>query len=661
MANNAYTASDIDVLRGLEPVKLRCGMYTRTESCAHIIQEVIDNAADEALAGFATQITVTIHQDNSVSVEDNGRGIPVDIHPVEKLPAVQLIFCELHSGGKFRKTEAGAAYKFSGGLHGVGVSVTNALSTRLEVDIRRDGKLYQMAFVDGGNIAMPLTELPLPGRKGATGTRIRAWPDAKYFDTAKVPVDEIERVVRSKSVLLPKVKTLLRIEEKDGSFSEKSWHYANGLRDYLDELCADEALIGGMFAGECYASADTAESSFAEGEGAEWAIRWTEGAGSLGESYVNLIPTVSGGTHESGLRAALFEAVKRFAESHGLMSKGVKLAADDTWRNVRFVLSAKILDPQFRGQVKERLDSREAHKLVLDMVKPRLENWLIANFDAAKQITELALNHARARQREGQKVERKRSSGVSQLPGKLTECASSAPHECELFLVEGDSAGGSAKQARNKENQAILPLKGKIENTWAVPGDTVLSNAEVHDIAVAIGIDPHELGQSGPVLANLRYHSIAIMADADDDGLHISTLLLTLFLRHFPQVVAAGHLYIAQAPLFRIDAAAAGKSRPARKIYAMDSNEQKVAEERLAKEGYRDVRTSRFKGLGEMSPEELWETTMSPDTRRLVRVELPDDDESLLATRTLFSHLMDKKEAAWRREWMSKAGYQIEE
>lgn len=662
--SNNYSASDIDVLRGLEPVKLRPGMYTRTDSCAHILQEVIDNAADEALAGFARSITVTLFLDNSVAVEDDGRGIPVDLHPVEKVPAVQLVFCELHAGGKFHKQDAGSAYKFSGGLHGVGVSVTNALSTRLEVDIRRGGKAYRLVFANGGEIAEPLTTLRkgAEGVSAASGTRVRVWPDMKYFESQRIPQDEIERMLRAKSVLLPGVRTLLRVEQKDGSFAEREWHYANGLPDYLAEMVGDAGRIGEMFAGEAYAAADSAESSFAEGEGAAWALCWTEDSGTSGESYVNLIPTFSGGTHESGLRTALFEAVKRFAESHGLMSKGVKLSAEDTWRNVRFVLSARLLDPQFRGQVKERLDSREAHKLVVEMVKPRLESWLIANIESARAIADLALNHARARLREGQKVERKRSSGVSQLPGKLTECASADPAECELFLVEGDSAGGSAKQARNKDNQAILPLKGKIENTWEVGGDTVLSNAEVHDIAVAIGIDPHAAdADPAKVLANLRYHTIAIMADADDDGLHITTLLLTLFFRHFPQVIAAGHLYIAQAPLYRVDAAAAGKSRPARKLYAMDGAELQAVLDRLGKEGYRDIRTSRFKGLGEMSREELWETTMSPDTRRLLRVELPAEDEGFGETQALFGHLMARKEAAWRRDWMSRAGYQIEE
>lgn len=673
MANpgNTYTASDIDVLRGLEPVKLRPGMYTRTDSCAHVIQEVIDNAADEALAGFARHITVTLYQDNSVAVEDDGRGIPVDMHPVEKVPAVQLVFCELHSGGKFHKQDANSVYKFSGGLHGVGVSVTNALSTRLEVDIRRGGKAYRLEFANGGEIAVPLTTVRKneSSVSGNSGTRVRVWPDAKYFESPRIPQDEIERMLRAKSVLLPGVKSVLRIEQKDGTFEERAWHYANGLSDYLGEMCNDTARIGQMFAGEGYAVGDAAESSFAEGEGAAWAICWTEDAGTLGESYVNLIPTVSGGTHESGLRTALFEALKRFAESHGLMSKGLKLTPEDCWRNVRFVLSARLLDPQFRGQVKERLDSREAHRLIVEIVKPRLESWLIANIDSARAIADLALSHARARLREGQKVERKRSAGVSQLPGKLTECASADPAECELFLVEGDSAGGSAKQARNKDNQAILPLKGKIENTWEVGGDTVLSNAEVHDIAVAIGIDPHafapaagaDAADAAKVLANLRYHTIAIMADADDDGLHITTLLLTLFFRHFPQVIAAGHLYIAQAPLFRIDAAAAGKSRPARKLYAMDGNELQAVLDRLGKEGYRDIRTSRFKGLGEMSREELWETTMSPDTRRLLRVELPTAEDEFGETQALFGHLMARKEAAWRRDWMSRAGYQIED
>lgn len=657
-APNAYTAHDIDVLRGLDPVKQVPSMYTRIDDPTHIIQEVIDNAADEALAGFAKQISVTLHLDGSVTVQDDGRGIPTDLHPIEKVPAVQLIFTELHSGGKFRKTQAGAAYSFSGGLHGVGVSVTNALSTRLQVEIRRDGQLSRLVFENGGHIAEPLSSEPLPrGEKTSRGTRVRVWPDGSYFHSPKIPTAEIERILRGKSVLLPGVKTLLRIELKDGEFEERSWHYAEGLKTYLEEMCADSTTVGQLFADAAFADDDN--ETYAKGEGAAWAVRWIEEPSGGGESYVNLIGTPSGGTHVTGLRAALFEAVRQFAESHSMMPKGVKLTADDTWRNCRYVISAKILEPKFRGQTKEQLDSREGHKLVLDTVRPRLESWLLANLDTAKAITEQALAHARSRLNDGKKVERKRSGGVSELPGKLTECQNSNPAECELFLVEGDSAGGSAKQARDKENQAILPLKGKIENTWEVAGDTVLSNAEVHDIAVAIGVDPHTLSADPAlVLAKLRYHTIALMADADDDGFHIQTLLLTLFLRHFPQVVAAGHLFIAQAPLYRIDTAAAGKHRPAKKLYAMDEAEKQSTLDRLEKEGYRDVRTSRFKGLGEMNPEELWETAMAPDTRRLLQVALPEGEE-LDATLALFNQLMHKKEAAWRREWMSSKGYSV--
>ena len=651
-----YNAGDLDVLRGLAPVKQVPSMYTRVTSPAHIIQEVIDNAADEALAGYAKHITVSMHLDGSVTVEDDGRGIPVDIHPKEKVPGVQLIFTELHSGGKFRKKQEGAAYSFSGGLHGVGVSVTNALSTRLEVEVRRDGKAHHMVFTDGGHIDTPLTVIGKSIK--ATGTTVRAWPDGKYFDTPKVPLGEIERILCAKSVLLPGVVSLLRIEQKDGSYEEKSWFYKNGLRDYLDELCGDAATVAEQFSGEYYANED--HEFFSVGEGVAWAVRWLEDISGTGESYVNLIPTPSGGTHVTGLRAAIYEAVKSFAESHGMMNKGLRLTPDDTWRNVRFVIAAKILEPQFRGQTKEHLDSREGHKLVLDTVKPHLEAWLVSHLDSAKAITELALSNARARLNEGKKVERKRSGGVSALPGKLTEAESNIPAECELFLVEGDSAGGSAKQARSKANQAILPLKGKIENTWEVSGDSVLGNSEVHDIAVAMGIDPHSLADMEKAdLSNLRYHTLAIMADADDDGRHISTLLLTLFFRHFPAVIKAGHLYIAQAPLFRIDTSSAGKHRPARKLYAMDEAELEATTDRLTKEGYRDIKTSRFKGLGEMNPEELWETTMSPDTRRMLQVRLPEGD--LDATLQLFNSLMGKKEAAWRRNWMSSKGYQISE
>lgn len=657
MAENNYSARELDVLRGLDPVKQVPAMYTRITCPTHIVQEVIDNAADEGLAGFAKRITVTLFQDGSVSVEDDGRGIPVDLHPVEKVPGVQLILTELHSGGKFRKGETAGAYQFSGGLHGVGVSVTNALSRRLEVEIKRDGKTHSMVFVDGGRIESPLS-VTNPKSRGR-GTRIRVWPDTSYFGSPKVNVGELERILRAKSVLMPGVATMLRIEQKEGAFEEKSWVYKNGISDYLDELCQDATLAGESFAGELYAS-DT-DPVFSEGEGCAWALRWIEEPTGGGESYVNLIPTVDGGTHINGLRAAIFEAVKGFAESHGMMSKGVKLTPEDTWRNVRFVLSARILKPQFRGQVKDRLDNREGVKLVQDTIKPRLESWFLSHMDTAKAISELALEHAKSRLKEGKKVERKRSTGLSDLPGKLTECTSNNPAECEIFLVEGDSAGGSAKQARDKYNQAILPLKGKIENTWAVSRDSVLGNAEVHDIAAALGVDPHTLeDDAARTLATLRYHTIPIMTDADDDGCHIRTLLLTLFLRHFPHVVQAGHLYIAQAPLYRIDVTSAGKNRPARKLYAMNDSELQTTLERMEKEGYRNITTGRFKGLGEMNPEELWETTMSPDTRRLVRVVLPDTPEELAEVHELFHHLMDKKEAAWRREWMSSKGYQVE-
>jgi topoisomerase-4 subunit B len=654
----SYTAHEIDVLRGLDPVKQVPSMYTRVDSPAHIIQEVIDNAADEALAGYARNITVTMYQDGSVSVEDDGRGIPVDIHPVEKVPGVQLIFTELHSGGKFRKTQEGAAYSFSGGLHGVGVSVTNALSKRIEVEIWRDGKTYNMVFSDGGHIESPLSVVDSKKTK-RTGTRVRAWPDGAYFNSAKVPVAEIERILCAKSVLMKGVATLLRIEQKDGVFEEKSWFYKDGMLGYLNELCQESSVVGEAFTGESYAT-DT-DPVFSKGEGCAWALRWIEEPIGSGESYVNLIPTADGGTHVTGLRTAIFDAVKSFAETHGMMPKGVKLTPEDTWRNVRYVLSTKILQPQFRGQVKDKLDNREGHRLVLDAIKPRLESWFLANLETAKTVAELSLDHAKSRLKEGRKVERKRSAGLSELPGKLTEAQSDLPAECELFLVEGDSAGGSAKQARAKYNQAILPLKGKIENTWEVSKDLVLGNSEVHDIAAALGVDPHGLGDDqSAVLAKLRYHTIPIMTDADDDGCHIRTLLLTVFLRHFPHVVKAGHLYIAQAPLYRIDAASAGKNRPARKLYAMNDAELQTTLERLEKEGYRNMQTGRFKGLGEMNSEELWETTMSPDTRRLVRVVLPETEEELVNVYDLFNHLMGKKEAAWRREWMSSKGYQVE-
>ena len=646
MATPRYTEASIRVLKGLEPVRQRPGMYTRTENPLHVVQEVIDNAADEALAGYGKQIQVTLHADGSVSVEDDGRGIPVGLHPEENAPVVELVFTRLHAGGKFDK-QGGGAYAFSGGLHGVGVSVTNALATRLEVVVWRDGAVNRLIFKDG-EVAEPLAPYPEAGRK-KSGTRVRVWPDARYFDSPNIPLGELTHLLRSKAVLLPGVKVLL-VNEKTGD--TRTWQYQDGLRGYLSEALAGAELMVPFFEGEQYAGPD--HESFAEGEGAQWVVAWTEDGNVVRESYVNLIPTPAGGTHESGLREGLFGAVKGFAELHSLLPKGVKLLPEDVFARASFVLSAKVLDPQFQGQIKERLNSRDAVRLVGGFSKSALDLWLHSNVEYGKKLAELAIRQAQARQRSAQKVEKRKSSGVAVLPGKLTDCESSDPGRTEVFLVEGDSAGGSAKMGRDKEFQAILPLRGKILNAWEVERDRLFANSEIHDISVAIGVDPHGPDQAVD-LSGLRYGRICILSDADVDGAHIQVLLLTLFLRHFPRLIEAGHVYVARPPLFRVDVPAAGK-RPARKIYCLDQGELDSVQDKLRAEGLRESawRISRFKGLGEMSAEQLWDTTMNPDTRRLERVR--HGGEGTGASRRMFDMLMGKGEAAQRRAWLEEKG-----
>ena len=646
MATPRYTEASIRVLKGLEPVRQRPGMYTRTENPLHILQEVIDNAADEALAGFGSQIQVTLHADGSVSVEDDGRGIPVGMHPEEKAPVVELVFTRLHAGGKFDK-QGGGAYAFSGGLHGVGVSVTNALSKRLEVTVWRDGSAHRMAFA-GGDVVEPIAPHAEAGRK-KSGTRVRVWPDPRYFDSPAVPQAELGHLLRSKAVLLPGVKVTLKTEKTGDT---RVWHYERGLLGYLTEALAGSELLIPLFEGEQYAGAD--HETFAEGEGAQWVVAWTGDGSIVRESYVNLIPTPAGGTHEAGLREGLFGAVKGFAELHGLLPKGIKLLPEDVFARVSFVLSAKVLDPQFQGQIKERLNSRDAVRLVGGFVKSALDLWLHSNVEYGKKLAELAIRQAQARARSAQKVEKRKSSGVAVLPGKLTDCESSDATRTEVFLFEGDSAGGSAKMGRDKEFQAILPLRGKVLNSWEVDRDRLFANNEIHDISVAIGVDPHGPNDS-PDLSGLRYGRICILSDADVDGSHIQVLLLTLFYRHFPKLVERGHVYVAKPPLFRLDVPAQGK-RPARKIYCLDQGELEAAQDKLLKEGVREGAwsISRFKGLGEMNPEQLWETTMNPDTRRLLPVGYgaltPED------TTSMFDMLMGKGESSQRRAWIEEKG-----
>jgi topoisomerase-4 subunit B len=657
---SAYGEASIRVLKGLEPVKQRPGMYTRTDNPLHIIQEVIDNAADEALAGHGKRIEVTLHGDGSVSVEDDGRGIPFGLHPEEGVPVVEIVFTRLHAGGKFDKG-AGGAYSFSGGLHGVGVSVTNALAKRLEVTVYREGQVATLTF-GSGDVTEPLQVRAAGAGERKSGTMVRAWPDAKYFESAEFPRAELIHLLRSKAVLMPGVKVNLRIEKPARSAEAKpeielqSWLYKGGLRDYLQQTLNAEPVMA-LFEGERFASASETEN-FAEGEGAAWCVAFTEEGAPVRESYVNLIPTVAGGTHESGLKDGLFGAVKGFIELHSLLPKGVKLMPEDVFSRASFVLSAKVLDPQFQGQIKERLNSRDALRLVSAFVKPALELWLNQHVEWGKKLAELVIKQAQTRQRAGQKVEKRKGSGVAVLPGKLTDCESRDIAFNELFLVEGDSAGGSAKMGRDKETQAVLPLRGKVLNTWEVERDRLFANTEIHDIAVAIGVDPHGANDT-PDLTGLRYGKVCILSDADVDGSHIQVLLLTLFYRHFPKLVEAGHVFIAKPPLFRLDAPARGK-KPAAKIYALDEGELHAATDKLRKEGAREGSwtISRFKGLGEMNAEQLWDTTLNPETRRLLRVGLWQRDAQ--ATDVAITQLMGKGEAASRRELMELHGDSVE-
>ena len=650
-ATAAYGEASIRVLKGLEPVKQRPGMYTRTDNPLHIVQEVIDNAADEALAGFGSRIAVTLHADGSVSVDDDGRGIPFGLHPEERVPVIEIVYTRLHAGGKFDKG-AGGAYSFSGGLHGVGVSVTNALARRLEVTVWREGQVAQLAFA-GGDVTEPLVLRKAAAGDRRHGTCVRVWPDAKYFEATELPRHELVHLLRSKAVLMPGVVVTLTVEKTQET---TRWKYEKGLRDYLLQSLPADPLIP-LFEGEQFATAQETEN-FAEGEGAAWCVAFTDEGTTLRESYVNLIPTVAGGTHESGLKDGLFAAVKGFIELHALLPKGVKLMPEDVFARASFVLSAKVLDPQFQGQIKERLNSRDALRLVSAYVKPALELWLNQHVEWGKRLAELVIRQAQTRQRAAQKVEKKKGSGVAVLPGKLTDCESRDLLHNEVFLVEGDSAGGSAKMGRNKETQAVLPLRGKVLNTWEVERDRLFANTEIHDIAVAIGVDPHGPGDT-PDLSGLRYGKVCILSDADVDGSHIQVLLLTLFFRHFPKLVEAGHIYIARPPLYRIDAPARGK-RPAAKLYALDEGELEATLDKLRKEGAREGSwsISRFKGLGEMNAEQLWETTLNPETRRLLPVSWLGGGFD--ATAAVLTKLMGKGEAASRRELMELHGDAVE-
>ncbi len=619
-----YNAEAIEVLTGLEPVRKRPGMYTDTARPNHLAQEIIDNSVDEALAGHANQIDVMLHKDGSLTCTDNGRGMPVDKHPVQKKPGVEVILTTLHAGGKFSDKN----YQFSGGLHGVGVSVVNALSTKLEVQIKRGGKVYQMAFKNGDK-ASNLKVVDKVGQRN-TGTSVRFWPDKKYFDSVKISVSRLKHVLRAKAVLCPGLKVTFKDE---ASKDKEEWLFEDGLRDYLVsatqgwEVIPQEPFVGGVSANN---------------EAVDWAVQWLpEGGDMTCESYVNLIPTAQGGTHVNGLRTGLLEAMREFCEFRNLLPRGVKLTPDDVWDKCCYVLSSKLQDPQFSGQTKERLSSREAAAFISGVIKDAFGLWLNQHTEEGEAIAELCISNAQKRLRAGKKVARKKVSQGPALPGKLADCSGDDPERGELFLVEGDSAGGSAKQARDREYQAILPLRGKILNSWEVDSQEVLGSQEIHDISIALGIDP-----ASDDLSGLRYNKICILADADSDGLHIATLICALFVRHFRNLVTQGHVYVAMPPLYRIDV---GKDV----YYALDDSEKQGVLDRIEaekKKGKPNVQ--RFKGLGEMNPSQLRDTVMNPDTRRLVQLTIEAGDD----TNQMLDMLLAKKRASDRKQWLETKG-----
>ena len=643
MAGKKYDESSITVLKGLEPVKQRPGMYTRTENPLHILQEVIDNSADEALAGFTKSIHVISHEDESYSVLDDGRGIPIGLHPEEKVPVIEIVFTRLHAGGKFKKGVE-SAYAFSGGLHGVGVSVTNALSKKVEVTVCRQSSEWGIVF-EHGKVISNLSKRKQV--KNKTGTHVRIWPEKKYFDIKTIPLDALKNSLRARAILLPGVEFSFYSEVTK---SRQTWCFKNGLADYFSQNVLGSDFAAPIWEFESFVKPE--DDFFSEGEGAKWILTFSHTGPIIRESYVNLIPTLAGGTHEAGFREGIFQAVKSFIEQHKMLPKGTKLLPEDVFSRISFILSARVLDPQFQGQTKEKLTSRDALRLISSRVKGPFEIWLHKDVEIGKKIGELVIYHAQIRQRASKVIERKRSSSVAVLPGKLTDCESKDISRNELFLVEGDSAGGSAKMGRDKLFQAILPLRGKVLNTWESDKLRLLSNSEVHDISVAIGVDPHDDSYSLE-LTNLRYGKICILSDADVDGSHIQVLLLTLFIKHFPKLVSDGHIFISRPPLYRIDVEKRGK-KPPKKIYALDDEELKNICDKLKNEGLLENQfaISRFKGLGEMNADQLWETTLNPDTRRLMPVKI--EVSEILSTNKKFNMLMSKGESSSRRLWLEK-------
>ncbi|KPU83384.1 DNA topoisomerase IV subunit B [Psychromonas sp. PRT-SC03] len=619
-----YNSDSIEVLNGLDPVRHRPGMYTETNRPNHLAQEVIDNSVDEALAGHATSIHVVLYEDQSIEVTDDGRGMPIDIHPEEKISGVELIFCKLHAGGKF----SGKNYAISGGLHGVGISVVNALSARVDVNIRRNAKVYHIAFEHGEKVE-ELKEVDNCGKRN-TGTSVHFRPDPRYFDSVKFSVSRLLHLLKAKAVLCPG----LSIKFKDRvNKNNYHWCYKDGLNDYLLEAVEENELLPATpFIGQLTAN----------GESVDWAIVWLpEGGNSLSESYVNLIPTIQGGTHVNGFRQGLLDAMREFCDIRNLLPRGIKLTPEDIWDKCAYILSVKIKEPQFAGQMKERLSSRQCVAFISGVVKDAFSLWLNAHVGEAEELALFCIQNAQTRSRKSKKVARKKITQGPALPGKLTDCSGQEPERGELFLVEGDSAGGSAKQARDREFQAILPLRGKIKNTWEDDSDIILNSEEINNISIAIGIDP-----ASDDLSGLRYGKICILADADSDGLHIATLICALFVKHFRAVVDAGHFYVAMPPLYRIDA---GKEV----FYALDEGEKEIILERIHKQNKRSkINVQRFKGLGEMNPDQLRETTMDPNTRRLVQLTTEDSEKML----EIMDMLLAKKRACDRKVWLETSG-----
>lgn len=624
MSQSNYSADAIEVLSGLDPVRKRPGMYTDTTRPNHLAQEVIDNSVDEAIGGYATSMEVVLYKDGSLSVADNGRGMPVDIHPEHGVPGIELIMTRLHAGGKF----SGKNYQFSGGLHGVGISVVNALSTLLEVSVKRDGKLYRMGFANGDK-ASELEEIGTCAKRD-TGTTVRFMPDPKYFDSGKFLASRLRHVLRAKAVLCPGLKVTFYNEEKDET---DTWHYEDGLRDYLHNA----TVVYDPIPAEPFTGAFSSED-----EAVDWAVQWLpEGGEGVQESYVNLIPTALGGTHVNGLRQGLLDALRDFCEYRNLLPRGVKLSPEDVWDKCHYVLSFKLRDPQFSGQTKERLSSRQASAFISGVVKDAFSLWLNQHTDIAEQIAELVVSNAQSRLKQAKKVARKKVTQGPALPGKLADCSGSETSRSELFLVEGDSAGGSAKQARDRTFQAIMPLRGKILNSWEVASDELLASEEIHNIAIALGVDPDTDNLEG-----LRYGKVCILADADSDGLHICTLLCALFMRHFRALVDNGHVYVAMPPLYRVDI---GKEI----YYALDNDERDGIIDRIKAEKKRGkIQVTRFKGLGEMNPLQLRETTMDPNTRRLVQLRIDDNDVAV----EMMDMLLAKKRSGDRKSWLESKG-----